>query len=153
MLPDSTIAVVSESTTGKVKTGRPSALDLQRRTVRAISALDAWASSAIPEHVLAGADSSTTDNAYVQSKRTLTENVPSETIAYAEQSTISKMKQLEDIYMREGWDLENRDGLITLEQALKQPDRLLGLTRSVHSLTQNAQPSPGTASIQEGASI
>ena len=145
ILPNSNVGVVPEVPTGKAKPGRPSALEQQRRTIRAVSALEAWASNTTPERVLAAADPSATEDAYAQSKSAVSQLVPNDAMMFAEQSTIAKMKQLEEIWKHEGVDLENRDGLAQLEQALTQPDRLLGLARAVNLLSQSTQPSPKLA--------
>lgn len=137
ILPNSNVGIVPEVPSGKAKTGRPSALEQQRRTIRAVSALEAWALNTTPERVLEAADPTATGDAYAQSKSVVAQLVPNDAIASAEQSTIAKMKQLEDIWKQEGWDLENRDGLTQLEQALTQPERLLGLARVANSLNQS----------------
>jgi len=145
ILPNSSVGIVPEVPTGKAKPGRPSALELQRRTIRAVSALDAWVSDTAPERVLAAADPSATDDTYAQSKSAVAQLVPNDAISFAEQSTIAKMKQLEEIWKQEGLDLENRDGLAQLGQALTQPERLLGLSRAVNISSQSTQPSPKIA--------
>lgn len=173
ILPDSTVSIVPEpgsTVTGaaggkaKIKTGRPSALDLQRRAIRAMTALDAWAtnaasldgdSSAPSSSASPYATASITSDNYTQAKKILASTIHPSHISSAEQATLSKMKQLEEIWTRQGWDRDTtatgdaaeggsssndngREGIRQIEKAMGMPDGLLGLSRAV-----NADPDVG----------
>lgn len=140
VLPDSTVAIVPEilpdtNTNGKakMKTGRPSATDLQRRAVRAVSALDAWSTN----NAFLSSEG-TSGEAYESSKRHLAEVVSLEHIRASEQATLGKMKQLEEIFVRQGGHGTDDDGktlaggesMILLESAIRSPDGLLGLSKN-----------------------
>lgn len=162
VLPNSTVSIVS-STAGeagaKGKGGRPTAVELQRRSIRAISALDHWASTTLPPILNSSSSPATgsgtdTAQAYTQSKTTLAASLPPDTLLAAEHSTIAKMKQLEAIRLREAWPgpgaagdaaggsevgVGVSEGVMRLEEAMTRPERLLGLSRAVREA--QAQPS------------
>lgn len=167
VLPDSTVSIVPEpgsTVTGapggkaKIKTGRPSALDLQRRAIRAMTALDAWATTAASLDQVSStpnssaspyATASITSDNYTQAKKILTSTIPPTHLSSAEQATLSKMKQLEEIWIRQGWDKDTatgdaaeggsssnengKEGIRQIEKAMGTPEGLLGLSKAVNA--------------------
>ncbi|KAF8323265.1 hypothetical protein DL93DRAFT_670915 [Clavulina sp. PMI_390] len=156
MLPDSTLAIVDEASeeSGKVrgKAGRPRAMDLQRRATNAVSALDAWSNNAAPS---LSTSSSTlpaisSEEHYHAYKQAVAEAVDRSDIEASEQSVMDKMKQLEDIWVRQGWNVEDEsngnssEGLRQLEKAQSTSQGLLGLSRRV-----NENLPPEAAGLEE----
>ena len=132
------MALVPEPTETTTKRGRPNAAEVERRNIRAVTKVDAWASTASPTSSLpAGTPSA--EAAYAQAKSSLAQTYPAETIKDAERSTLRKMKELEEAYQSGGFALlgagnggQASEGVLTVERVIEREGGLLKLAEAVN---------------------